>query len=208
MKTSIFIDGFNLYYGVLKDSPFRWLDVSALAKVIVPDLDLNTTSFHYYTARLKPRQNNQEQPYRQRRYLQALRTIPRLEIVYGHFLAHTTKMPAATPPHRSLSVIKTEEKGSDVNLAVDLLANGFKGIYERAIVVSNDSDLARAIKIVRQDLNLPVIILNPHPKSPSKELKNIASDVRHIRKSALEKSQFPRTLEDTRGKFHRPGEWS
>jgi len=208
MKTSIYVDGFNLYYGVLKDTPYRWLDISALTKTIIKDLDLEATSFRYYTARLKPRPTNQDQPYRQRRYLRALRTIPRLEIIYGHFLSHPTKMPSSTPPHRPVSVIKTEEKGSDVNLAVDLLADGFKGLYERAVVVSNDSDLARAIMIVREDLKLPVIILNPYPKSPSKELKNIASEVRLIRNSALEKSQFPRTLEDQRGKFHRPGEWS
>lgn len=208
MKTSIYVDGFNLYYGVLKDTPYRWLNIAQLCKTIIANLDVESSTFKYYTARLKPRPNNPDQPYRQRNYLRALRTIPNLEIIYGHFLTHPTIMPSARPPHKPMSVIKTEEKGSDVNLAVDLIADGFRSLYEQAIVVSNDSDLARAVRIVREDLKLPVVILNPYPKSPSKELKNIASTVRQIRNSALEKSQFPRTLEDERGKFHRPGTWS
>jgi uncharacterized LabA/DUF88 family protein len=116
-------------------------------------------------------------------------------------------MTRVDPPHRAVKVFKTEEKGSDVNLAVDLLADGYNGRYERAVVISNDSDLARAIRIVRQDLKLPVVIINPYPQSPSKELNNIATHVRHIRRSALEKSQFPRVLTDERGTFFRPGSW-
>ena len=30
MKTTLYIDGFNLYYGVLKGSPYKWLDVVKL----------------------------------------------------------------------------------------------------------------------------------------------------------------------------------
>lgn len=207
MKTSIFVDAFNLYYGCLKDTPYRWLNIVELCKVIIPDLIPEHTSLKYYTARLKPRANNPDQLYRQRRYIRALRTVPSTEVVYGHFLTHPAMMSREAPPHKPVRVIKTEEKGSDVNLAVDLLAGGFRREYEQAIVLSNDSDLARAIRIVYRELTIPVIVLNPHPKNPSKELKNVATDVRHIRNSALEKSQFPRTLEDERGKFHRPGQW-
>ena len=207
MKTSIFVDGMNLYYGVLKDTPYRWLNLATLCKVILPDLDIDNSHIRYYTARLKPRPNNPDQPYRQRRYLRALRTLPNLEIVYGHFLTHPTTLSRVDPPHKPVRVFRTEEKGSDVNLAVDLLAGAFRDEFERAIVVSNDSDLARAIRIVRQELNIPVIVFNPHLKHPSKELQTVATQVRKIRNSALEKSQFPRTLEDDRGKFHRPGSW-
>ena len=207
MKTSIFVDAFNLYYGCLKDTPYRWLNIAELCRVIVPDLDLEQASLKYYTARLKARPNNPDQLYRQRRYIRALRTLPRTEVVYGHFLTHPTTMKQEKPLHKPVRVIRAEEKGSDVNLAVDLLAGGFMELYERAIVISNDSDLARAIKIVKESLNIPVVVLNPHAKHPSKELRNIATEVRHIRNSALGKSQFPRILEDDRGKFHRPGQW-
>ena len=207
MQTSIYIDGFNLYYGILKDTPYRWLNISSLCNHVYPDLASGSTTYTYYTARLKPRPNNPDQHFRQHRYLRALRTISGLNIVYGHFLTHPAIMPRFDPPHRPVKVLKTQEKGSDVNLAVDLLSGGFRGTYDQAIVVSNDSDLARAITVVQKELQKPVFILNPYPHSPSKALKNCATSVRQIRKSALAKSQFPATLEDARGKFHRPGTW-
>ena len=41
-----------------------------------------------------------------------------------------------------------EEKGSDVNLATYLVADGFRDLYDTAVVVSNDSDLAEPLKLV------------------------------------------------------------
>jgi hypothetical protein len=65
------------------------------------------------------------------------------------------------PRQQYVRVIKTEEKGSDVNLAAHLLRDGFRGYYRVAVVVSNDSDLCTPVRLVRQDLGLPVGILRP-----------------------------------------------
>ena len=56
-----------------------------------------------------------------------------------------------------------EEKGSDVNLASHLLVDGFRDRYDLAVVISNDSDLTEPVRFVREDLNKPVGVLNPHP---------------------------------------------
>ena len=40
-----------------------------------------------------------------------------------------------------VNVMKTEEKGSDVNIAAHLINDGYKGLYQVAILVTNDSDL-------------------------------------------------------------------
>lgn len=66
-------------------------------------------------------------------------------------------------------MIKTEEKGSDVNLATHLLHDAHTRRFEVAVVVSNDSDLLEPIKIVRDQLRKKVGILNPH-KRPSRAL--------------------------------------
>ncbi len=39
----------------------------------------------------------------------------------------------------------TEEKGSDVNLAVELDRRAWLNLYDMAVVISNDSDLERAV---------------------------------------------------------------
>lgn len=65
-------------------------------------------------------------------------------------------------PPKSVWVDKTEEKGSDVNIAAHLLRDGFKGAFEAAVLLTNDSDLVEPVKIVRRELGLSIVILNPH----------------------------------------------
>jgi hypothetical protein len=103
-------------------------------------------------------------------------------------------------------VIKTEEKGSDVNLGTHLLNDGYKQDYEVAVVITNDSDLLEPIRIVRHELGLPVGILNPH-KRPSRVLLQHASFIKQIRKGVLAASQFAPILADNIGVFHKPSAW-
>src|SRR5690606_29733274 len=142
-------------------------------------------------------------------YLRALRTLPSISIHLGHFLCHATRMPLAKPapggPRHAL-VLKTEEKGSDVNLATHLIHDAYEGRFECAVVVSNDSDLLKPIRIVKEHLKLPVGILNPH-KHPSKQLAGVCTFMKQIRSGVLSASQFPARLADANGDFHRPGEW-
>ena len=112
--------------------------------------------------------------------------------------------PAHTPKY--VRVIKTEEKGSDVNMATHLVNDAQKGNFGVAVLVTNDSDLLEAVKIVRNELQLDVGILNPHKKSSRVLLKH-ASFVKKIRKGVLSASQFPLTLKDKHGEFHKPAVW-
>ncbi len=116
---------------------------------------------------------------------------------------------ANTPPGalKYVRVIKTEEKGSDVNIATHLVNDGYKGRYQVAVILSNDSDLVEPIKIVRQELKLPVGVLNPIPDHPSHELRKYATFVKPIRKGVLSVSQFPPRMEDSVGKFYKPPAW-
>jgi hypothetical protein len=83
----------------------------------------------YFTATVSARPDNPDAPQRQQVYLRALETIPGLSIHYGHYLAHVTRMPLANPPQRgarTVEIVKTEEKGSDVKLATYLLLDAFQ----------------------------------------------------------------------------------
>ncbi len=132
--------------------------------------------------------------------------------LWVHFFSHPVRMPPLTPlPNgvRTVEVLRTEEKGSDVNLATYLLVDVFEGEYEVAVVVSNDSDLVEPIRIVRSKLGIPVAVLNPQkdPLKTSCALVNSASLYRRIRMGALAASQFPPTLTDSTGSFRKPSEW-
>ena len=39
IKTNLYIDGFNLYYGALKDTPYKWLDLRSLAEVLLDSMN-------------------------------------------------------------------------------------------------------------------------------------------------------------------------
>ena len=204
MKANVYIDGFNLYYGAIRGTPYRWLNVAAMCRLLLPHDDVNRIK--YFTALVGPRPNDPDQPARQQAFLRALRTIPNLSITLGTFLTHEIMMPFAPPQTGYARVIKTEEKGSDVNLATELLVDGFNNDYEIAIIVSNDSDLLMPIQVVTRTLGKPVGLLNPH-KHPSVTLLPHVKFVKQIRAGVLSKCQFPTTLTDAQGTFSKPIGW-
>ena len=231
MNARVYIDGFNLYYRAVKNTSYKWLDLRKMCELIYPEYSIGLIK--YFTARVSARKTDPSKPVRQQIYLRAIRTIPDLEIIVGQYRSRDAFMPLSTPilgngaiikvirkslrrmgydntfleKRRIVKVIKTEEKGSDVNLATHLLIDGFTGQYHAAIVVSNDSDLVAPILYVRDILGFPVMVLNPDDSTTSKVLARSSSGVRHIRKGVLSISQFPTELTDRKGKFYKPNTW-
>ena len=207
MKTYVYVDAFNLYFGCVKNTPYKWLDLSKLCAILLPQHQIERIK--YFTAYVKALPNNPDAPRRQQTYIRALQTLSHLEIVYGHFLSHNVRMPLAHPivgQPRTVEVLKTEEKGSDVNLAVQLLHDAYQNRYESAVVISGDSDLLSAVQIVKTELGKPVGVLNPQ-KRPSRMLQQHATFYKHIRPGVLAASQFSRVLKDQHGTFNKPLEW-
>ena len=209
MITNLYIDGFNLYYRALKDTPFRWLDLRRLAETLFPQDSINRVS--YFTARLDVRPGNPGQAQRQLIYLRALATLPGFDSFYGVFRSGVKRRPLAEPVTGLPSYVlvrDSEEKGSDVNLATRLLVDGFNGEYEQAVVVSNDADFAGAMRYVRDDLGLRVTLVNPDPRNTSpRELADAATYVKRLWKSHLRRSLFPDTLTDGIGTITKPAGW-
>jgi uncharacterized LabA/DUF88 family protein len=203
LKTNVYIDGFNLYYGCVRHTPYRWLDLSALCGALLPKNTIHR--IRYFTALVTPRPNDPQQRTRQEVYIRALRTIPNLTIHLGNFLASKTWMMRADGLGK-IQVLKSEEKGSDVNIASHLLIDCYGSDCDVAVIVSNDSDLAFPIDHVKRNLGKTVGILNPH-KHPSRDLFQLASFYKPIRAGVLAACQFPATMQDASGRFHKPASW-
>lgn len=206
MKISVYIDGFNLYYGSLRNTPYRWLNISALSNFLFPKHDIK--KIKYFTAQLKVRggDKNIDKPVRQQIYWRALRTLPEVEIIEGFFLVHPVLMKRVDGKGNA-NVFKTEEKGTDVKLASHLLHDAHNGEFEMAVVISNDSDLAEPIRMVTQDLKLPVIVVSPFERN-TLALARVATSRKQIRKGILKISQFPDKLTDAVGVFKKPDTWA
>jgi hypothetical protein len=210
MRTSFYVDAFNLYYGCLKGTPHKWLDLRKLFTLAFPANQIN--HIHYFTAKVTARPSDPQQPIRQETYLRALLTLPNLTIHYGQYLASQPWMMLVNPPPGGpdrVRVHKSEEKGSDVNMACQLLVDAFDSAFDVAVVVSNDSDLATPIRIVRKKFNRPVLALLPCTKGrpSSVELRKVASKGVMVDAAHLPLAQSPPNLTDAKGTFHKPASW-
>ena len=208
MKTILYIDAFNLYYGSLKGTPYKWLNPLALARLVL-GASHDITAVKYFTAKMLPRADNPGQLTRQLFYLRALQTLPNASITYGRYLTHNVTMPLANPQPggpRFVVVMKSEEKGSDVNLASHMLLDAFDNACDCAVLVSGDSDLCMPVEILKNRFMKTVGVINPQHKV-SRKLKESATFYKHIVESTLAASQFPEQLRDAQGAFHKPAGW-
>jgi len=158
MRTYIYIDGFNFYYGAVKDTPYKWLNFKKLFEYLL-DSSHQIISIKYFTSMVTGK-IDPDQPIRQKTYIRALKKyIPEISVYYGKFLSHNVFKPLAYPINKNLfgknikfvNVIKTEEKGSDVNLAVHLLNDAWLDLHDCAVIVSNDSDLSESLRLVKKN---------------------------------------------------------
>ena len=212
MRTYIYIDGFNFYYGAVKDSPYKWLDLKKLFESLL-DPAHQIISIKYFTAivtgKLDP-----GQPIRQKTFIRALKKfIPEISVYYGKFLSHNVFKPLAYPIDQNTfgkhikfaNVIKTEEKGSGVNIAVHLLNDAWLDQYDCAVIVSNDSDLAESLRLVKEQHKKKIGLITPGKTHPSRELLKYADFTKRIRKGVLGASQLPDPIPGT--KIHKPKVW-
>ena len=204
MKLSVYIDGFNLYYGCLKKTSYKWLNLEKMCSLLFPHDEI--VKIKYFTASIKVRESGDpDSSNRQQMYLRALRTQSKIEIIEGFFLSHIVSMKLADGKGYA-RVVKSEEKGTDVNIASHLLHDAHSGTFEKAVVISNDSDLVAPISIVAREMNLPVTVISPFNKN-NIQLKVVATSVKQIRNGLLNESQFDDVLTDNVGDFCIPEKW-
>ncbi len=208
IDANVYVDGFNLYYSALRDTPYRWLDLQALShRLLEPDFTLHR--IRYFTARIRSRRDPRQRS-RQQMYLRALGTVPELETHEGHFVSNPTRLPLANPrPGQAplVTVARTEEKGSDANLAAWLTRDAAKRDCRAAFVISGDSDFTGVIQMVRREFNFPVHVVDPR-KASSRRLRSAATSYRLLNRKLLSACQFPARLRDGTGAINKPEAWA
>lgn len=183
------------------------MDLDALFRRVFPRHCVER--IEYFTAHVKALPHDPQQPARQQVYLRALGTLPSVSIHLGQFASHTVKMPVAATlgsSTRFVEVWRSEEKGSDVNLAAHLVHDAHRRSFEQAVIVTNDSDLIEPVRIVAHEIGMPVGVLNPSTH-PAGGLHEVATFYRTLRNGALAASQFPDALRDDVGELHKPPSW-
>ncbi len=110
-RVVVYIDGFNFYYGVLKGSSHKWLDIQRLFTLLRPHDQI--TAIRYFTA-VSSYGTSQDQL----TYLRALETLPLVTIIQGRYKKKKVKCriahPACTVPALDRFFFIPEEKRTDV----------------------------------------------------------------------------------------------
>jgi 6-hydroxy-3-succinoylpyridine 3-monooxygenase len=175
LRTRIYIDGYNLYYGCLRQTRYKWLDVLALFEDLIlpsilyqplPDEEpasmelVEKCAIKYFTADILERvAKGDDSVSSQAQYHNALRkrSGDRLAFVKGYYASYPAKQAiiSADDPKRwprdceKVQVWKIEEKQSDVNLALQIYDDALQGELDQVVLVTNDTDLVPAFEMLK-----------------------------------------------------------
>lgn len=204
-----YIDGFNFYYGAVRQHPdLKWLDLEVLCERLL-GRGYELLGVTYCTARVSATVTDPQAPERQQRFLRALSGLSRTKVLTGTFLTKTITRPIARGSRKGkrVEVVTWEEKGSDVNIATELVLDTCDGRMTTALIISNDSDLQHTVDVVR-GRNVEVIVVDPHHRSHARP-SLIGSDTRRLTRRHLVRSQLPNPAQDGQGRLvYRPATWA
>ncbi len=213
MRTACFVDGYNLFYGLLAGTPHKWLDLlSLLAHILRVEHPENTVaSVSFFTSGVKPSLANRgiQSKKAQDTYLRALIACG-VTVAYGRYQLESGRAPRFvdknTPASRrdQVDIWKLEEKETDVHIAISMYRLAARQArlspeerIEQLVLVSADTDMTPALRALGEgfpDLSIGVIL--PHREGIKRttpgSLKEYAHWMRHVvTTKELASHQFP-----------------
>ena len=228
LRTAVYIDGYNLYYGRLRHTNYKWLDVvllfDSILKIQDPNSSLEAVKYFTAPALAKFASHGNASTTAQQQYHRALlaKYPDKFSIKLG---THTfdksgTSLPTfipGSPYDRSIRshVWKLEEKKTDVNLAMAMYRDVAKDLYDQVIICSNDSDAEPVLEALKEDFpNLIIGVVSPlrehvrDSRSISTSLSNFADWTRkYILDQELEKAQLPARVPTKKKPADKPTHW-
>jgi len=228
IRTTVFIDGYNLYYGRLRNTPFKWLDIVALVRRIVRTQDgrFDVQYVHYFTAPAKEafathRKDSVIAQQSCHRALSAEYEAPLLQVTLGthSYSKNGTWMPRyveGQPCNKNDRVLvwKLEEKQTDVNLALAMYRACAQNTCDQVVVCSNDSDVEPVLKAIREDF--PAIKIGViTPVAPTDKVRRFSASLaaqadwvrRTISDEELAASLLPNLVATKKKPVQKPGHW-
>ena len=143
----IYLDSFNWYFGIFQHRPaWKWLNIQSFFEAL--RLDDDVVAVKVFTAIVDPQKQVSAKRDRQKRYLKALGSLPKVKIITGTYQERTVTCRAQECPRR-LDYRVPEEKKTDVNIAVNLIEDALTAAADSVVIVSGDSDLEPAVQWVR-----------------------------------------------------------
>jgi 6-hydroxy-3-succinoylpyridine 3-monooxygenase len=230
LRTRVYIDGYNLYYGCLKRSLDKWLDPRALVESILPGIlyqqngkpiryRFQTPAVKYFTAPiLEAFATSNDSMACQSHYHAALQgqLQGELEIIKGYHdarpaRAHQWEEGKVARECPKIDIWKLEEKQSDVALALHAYSDAIREEVDQIVVLTNDSDFVPAMRMLREHTSAIVGLIAPVRDgrgAVNTEIEKYAHWTRkHIRDEEFARSQLPHMVRSKNGAIHKPITW-
>lgn len=202
-RVAVYVDGFNLYFGLRSKYARRylWLDLQALAGSLLRR-GQTLEVVRYFTARVR---NDVDGEQRQSDYLDALRTrSPLVKVKDGRFQEKDRRCRGCGSTWTVF-----EEKETDVNIAVALLADAVRDHFDTALLISADSDLCPAVRETKSLFPEKRIIAAFPPNRHSAELRRVVDGYMFIGDDKIRQAQMPDEVVTEAGVvLRRPKHWS
>jgi 6-hydroxy-3-succinoylpyridine 3-monooxygenase len=234
LRTRVYVDGYNFYFGCLKGTHYKWLDLYALFQAhILPSVlitrdgtpahaELLPEALQFFTATIiESAARADDSVSCQARYHTALRKLhgERIRIVEGYYSLTKARAPRIDednpnrPPRvcERVPIWRLEEKQTDVNLAIHVYHDAITGQVDQVVIASNDTDLVPALRMIRQHTPVTVGLVIPtrdQTRSPNADLVAQAHWVRrHLTEAELDAAQLPRVVSGGRNPTVKPDSW-
>lgn len=199
-KVAVYVDGFNLYHALdnLSKPHFKWLDLKSLAEKFIDHQNEVIEKLYYFSAVATFMKADVVQ--RHKTYIEALLTKG-IEFVEGNF---KKKDLCYKNQHLEFKWKKHEEKETDVNISIYIVRDAIRKKFDKAILITNDTDIVPAVKMARnENKELEFKILTPPKMSTHDALFNAIKPgaAAKLTEVHIQTSLLPEKIEKPNGKI-------
>jgi hypothetical protein len=205
-RAIVYVDGFNLYYGSVKGTLHKWLDLQRFFELLRNGDDV--LQINYFTAMVRGATLPNQQV-----YLQALATLPKVNVVLGKHKTKRATCAVTACTHTGAKKFFTwEEKRTDVNIAVKMMDDAYQDACDTFVLVSGDSDLAPPLYSIKNSFPAKEIVVyvparDAH-RGAATEIRTAADRHATLPQVLIQRSQFATTIPDgAGGTLTKPASW-
>ncbi len=187
LRSAFYVDGFNLYHAIdaLHKPHLKWLDLRKLShRLLLDRSNEQLTLVRYFSAVKK---TNPAKAAKHREYISALQH-EQVSVILGRFTAKETEC-------RNCSHVwmADNEKETDVNLALNVVVDAFKDLFDRAYIITADSDQAATFAMMRSLFpNKEMVTVSPPGMELSKSILTFASHKVRLNEAMVAQCLLPK----------------
>lgn len=194
-RASFYVDGFNLYHAIddLGDHRLKWLDLRSLCASFLTAED-QLVSVHFFTAL------NRWDAQKRDRHVDYITALEQTGVIVQ---LGTFDRPKKYCWDKDDYCKNYSEKKTDVAIAVSLLGDGYEDKYDKAFLVSADSDQVPLAERFRASLpNKRLLHIAPPDRyGEARELADEIGRSFHLTAGRIRQHPLPAEFRDARGRL-------